>query len=124
MPGSPLTWKPQFPKSHILLCNAATLVEAAGVHGGVAERSMAADCKSAGFILRWFKSNSLHHQAQDIIQVKLCGGVRIAYGVHGRWQRPVHQPHQRVPLWHREAAAQPSREPEFYRHGQRRPRLF
>jgi hypothetical protein len=28
--------------------------------GEVAERSMAADCKSAGATLRWFKSNPLH----------------------------------------------------------------
>ena len=33
--------------------------------GGVAERSMAADCKSAGFSLRWFKSNPLHHLHRD-----------------------------------------------------------
>ena len=33
--------------------------------GGVAERSMAADCKSADECLRWFESNPLHHRRPD-----------------------------------------------------------
>ena len=42
-----------------------------GDWGGVAERSMAADCKSADVRLRWFKSNPLHHlPRREIVAVR------------------------------------------------------
>ena len=42
--------------------------------GGVAERSMAADCKSADECLRWFESNPLHH----FLFARLGGrGIRV-----------------------------------------------
>ena len=60
-----------------------------GRFGGVAERSMAADCKSAGFSLRWFKSNPLHQflfarpvraGLSSHKRGRACGGFAAGFG--------------------------------------------